>query len=189
MAITAISVTQIQPMVRCGSVPLRAANWTSPSTNAAIAAKAWSWMTGEAFRRGASVIVPLPESLLAEKRPDLVGRLVDRNDAEQMPVRPGQRGGFNRHAIRGDLLGGLLDIGAVENQVGRRVDQQRGQLDLARIGREELVCFREIEQVVRIRDRGARRRSRLERRLDLALVAERLGRVLAFLGGWKGQGL
>src|SRR5882757_9008352 len=39
-ATTAISTTQIQPSVRCGSVPLGAANCTTPSTNAAIAAKA-----------------------------------------------------------------------------------------------------------------------------------------------------
>ena len=39
-ATVAISVTQIQPRVRWGSVPLGAANWTRPSTKAAIAAKA-----------------------------------------------------------------------------------------------------------------------------------------------------
>ncbi len=37
---TAISTTQIQPMVRCGSVPLGAESCTMPSANAAIAAKA-----------------------------------------------------------------------------------------------------------------------------------------------------
>jgi len=39
-ATAAIRTTQIQPMVRCGSVPLGAANWTIPSPSAAIAAKA-----------------------------------------------------------------------------------------------------------------------------------------------------
>jgi hypothetical protein len=39
-ATVAISTTQIQPMVRCGSVPFGAANWTIPSASAAIAAKA-----------------------------------------------------------------------------------------------------------------------------------------------------
>ena len=41
-ATAAIRPTQIQPMVRCGSVPLGAANWTMPSTKAPIAANAWS---------------------------------------------------------------------------------------------------------------------------------------------------
>ena len=36
----AIRPTQIQPTVRCGSVPFGAANWTRPSAKAAIAAKA-----------------------------------------------------------------------------------------------------------------------------------------------------
>jgi hypothetical protein len=40
-AIVAINATQMKPMVRCGSVPLGAANCTSPSANAAIAANAW----------------------------------------------------------------------------------------------------------------------------------------------------
>ena len=49
-----ISTTQAQPMVRCGSVPLGAVSWTTPSANAAIAAKAWIWMAGLAFSNGAS---------------------------------------------------------------------------------------------------------------------------------------
>ena len=36
----ASSITQIQPIVRCGSVPFGAASCTMPSANAAIAAKA-----------------------------------------------------------------------------------------------------------------------------------------------------
>ena len=39
-ATMAIRPTQIQPTVRCGSVPFGAANWTRPSAKAAIAAKA-----------------------------------------------------------------------------------------------------------------------------------------------------
>jgi hypothetical protein len=39
IATLAISNTQIQPMVRCGSVPLGAANWTRPSVNAPIGMK------------------------------------------------------------------------------------------------------------------------------------------------------
>ena len=39
-ATTVISATQIQPSVRCGSVPFGASNCTSPSANAAIAAAA-----------------------------------------------------------------------------------------------------------------------------------------------------
>src|SRR5262249_5788391 len=40
-------------MVRCGSVPLGAANCTMPSANAAIAAKAWSGIAGAAASNGA----------------------------------------------------------------------------------------------------------------------------------------
>ncbi len=49
--ITSISTTQIQPSVRCGSVPFGAASCTMPSMKAAIAAKAWIWMTGAAFEQ------------------------------------------------------------------------------------------------------------------------------------------
>src|SRR5262249_42696978 len=53
-ATTVISATQIQPTVRWGSVPLGAASCTAPSANAAMAAKACSWMAGAASSSGAS---------------------------------------------------------------------------------------------------------------------------------------
>ena len=62
MATTAISATQIQPMVRCGSVPLGAVNWTSPSTKAAIAANACSGICGAASSNGAKVTTRLTET-------------------------------------------------------------------------------------------------------------------------------
>ncbi len=40
MLTTSISATQIQPSVRCGSVPFGAASWTTPSPKAVMAAKA-----------------------------------------------------------------------------------------------------------------------------------------------------
>ncbi len=49
-----MSTTQIQPMVRWGSVPLGAASCTAPSPKAAKAAKACSWIAGAAFNSGAS---------------------------------------------------------------------------------------------------------------------------------------
>src|SRR6188474_1248765 len=105
-----------------------------------MAANAWTWITGSALRRGASVMPSPPRvSLLAEERPDLVGRLADRNDAEQVAVGPAQCGGLDRHAIGGDLPRSLLHVWRVEDQVGRRVDDERRQPDLARVGREELV--------------------------------------------------
>ena len=60
IATDAISNTQIQPIVRCGSVPLGAANWTMPSTNAAIAAKAWSGIAGAASSSGARLMADVP---------------------------------------------------------------------------------------------------------------------------------
>jgi hypothetical protein len=42
MLTTNISEIQIQPTVRCGSVPFGAASCTAPRTNALIAAKAWT---------------------------------------------------------------------------------------------------------------------------------------------------
>jgi hypothetical protein len=54
VATVTMSRTQIQPMVRWGSVPLGAASCTAPSPKAAKAAKACSWMAGAAFNSGAS---------------------------------------------------------------------------------------------------------------------------------------
>ena len=50
-ATAAISATQIQPMVRWGNVPLGAANWTMPSTKAAIAAKACIGICGSGIEQ------------------------------------------------------------------------------------------------------------------------------------------
>jgi hypothetical protein len=58
MLTVSISTTQIQPIVRCGIVPLGALNCTTPSTNAVIAANAWSWIAGVACNNGARVIGP-----------------------------------------------------------------------------------------------------------------------------------
>ena len=52
-ATTTISVTQIQPIVRCGRGPLEAVSCTNPKPDAATTAKARNWMAGEAESSGA----------------------------------------------------------------------------------------------------------------------------------------
>src|SRR5947208_3114515 len=56
-ATTNMSVTQIQPTVRCGSVPFAEASCTAPIASAAIAVKAWIWIAGLALSKGARVTV------------------------------------------------------------------------------------------------------------------------------------
>src|ERR1700722_13971319 len=55
-ATASIKTTQIQPMVRWGSVPFGAASWITPSTKAAIAAKAWTGIAGAASSNGARLM-------------------------------------------------------------------------------------------------------------------------------------
>src|SRR5712692_2755163 len=106
IATTNIIATQMPPSVRCGSVPLGAANCTRPSTKALIAAKAWSWIAGEAESSGSRLTPPL---LFREKRGDLILCLGDRRDAVQMTVGTDDLGGFDRRAVGGDCLHRFLD--------------------------------------------------------------------------------
>src|ERR1700733_15073035 len=62
-ATASIKTTQIQPMVRWGNVPFGAASWITPSTNAAIAAKAWTGIAGAASKSGARLTRSHPLTL------------------------------------------------------------------------------------------------------------------------------
>src|SRR3954469_8420663 len=89
IATTVIRATQIQPTVRCGSVPFGAANCTMPSAKAAIAANAWSGIAGAASSNGARLMAG-SRTISEGERGSIPGTREGNRDVNIINIGPGQ---------------------------------------------------------------------------------------------------